>query len=232
MEHKNIEDYEIAIRYYSSVLEICPTFIEAYYRRGRAYEKFGQLQKAGIDFALAIKLCPTYIEAHLRLGQIRLQLINLNTDRYQNYYFAALESFNEVLKMEKDNVLAYLGKGKAFQALAEYFEKLANKSDIPADEAENSRKEALDYFDNAITNCNTALQLLKSDKIRYDRAKELNNYKDPEFEICLYLGLSYSSRKKWDKTFQYLSDASNSEDSFIKKSAQNKLNSLKEMGVI
>ncbi len=226
MEHKNIEDYEIAIRYYSNVLEICPTFIEAYYRRGRAYEKFGQLRKAGIDYALAIKLCPTYIEAHLRLGQIRLQLINLNT---QNYYFAALDSFNEVLQMEKDNVLAYLGKGKAFQALAEYFEKLANKPDIPADEAENNRKEAFKYFDNAITDCNTALQLLNFDR---KRAKELNNNKDPEFEIRLYLGLSYSARKKWKEAHQCLSDASNSEDSFIKESAQYKLNSLKEMGVI
>ncbi len=95
--------YDEAIKFYSKALEILPGFAEAYYERGKVYELHDNNYDAGIDYAIAVTLCPTYIEAHIKLGMVRMRL---------QKYKQAMDSFNKVIGLDLNNVLAYYGKGK------------------------------------------------------------------------------------------------------------------------
>lgn len=229
MEEGGYDEY--ALDYYTAALSQHPTFVYAYYRRGSVYEKMGKLEEAGIDYALAAKLCPSYIEAHLRRGQLRHKLAVRQRKRdeqhkqadqlrpRQKMYEAALESFDKAIKLEKSNVLAYLGKGRVLQDQAAYL-------------LETSPSEAAGKRRDALANYTTSLRLLEEDKRNRKRAVDLNDDKDPEPEIHLRMGLIYDSQKKWDLAAEEFDKAIESNDPIAGGAAEDALKGLKDRGVI
>jgi tetratricopeptide (TPR) repeat protein len=72
-----------SIQAYSSALQLDPADVQVRINRGWAYQKSGQLDPAGADFAAAIQSDPTNAEAYTGLGYIRASQKDYDSARAQ-----------------------------------------------------------------------------------------------------------------------------------------------------
>jgi len=128
--------YKEAIDYYSEYLSTHPDHANTLYNRGRAYEELGQSEKAIQDFEKIIELDPKNINAYIALSKLSYndknfnkvlvyagKAVELNENSAQahflsargahqlGYFDQALESYNNVISINKDHGEAYLYRG-------------------------------------------------------------------------------------------------------------------------
>ena len=82
--HFELEEYDLAIKDYSSAIEINPEFYKAYYNRGYLYRRIDQFDNAEKDLKKAIKLYPQHDEAMIELGFVYIEMGKKNALKYFN----------------------------------------------------------------------------------------------------------------------------------------------------
>lgn len=103
--------HSAAIKSYTAAIRKSPDLAEAYYLRGKAYERIGLYAPAIKDFSKYIDLKPKDVNGFLS----RADAFNLNLD-----HNAALSDYNTAIKMAPNEISAYLGRGLAYAAIHKY----------------------------------------------------------------------------------------------------------------
>ena len=112
-----LENYEQAISSYNEVVSIDPTVKGVLLNRGVALARLeGKEQEALQDINAFIESYPDEIKGHLNQGLIYILLEN---------YTSAIASFDRALKMEPNNDVALVNKGKALMRTGEEEEAIA-----------------------------------------------------------------------------------------------------------
>ena len=106
-----IEDYDTVIKLTNTILEMNPNDIEAYIRRGIAYQQKGEYNSAITNFTKAIELDPSIPQLYLARGMAYQQI---------DEYGYAIEDATKVLELNPDNVEAYKHRGLAYQSKGDY----------------------------------------------------------------------------------------------------------------
>jgi tetratricopeptide (TPR) repeat protein len=147
-----------AIPSFSKALHIQPKFSAAYYKRGLAREKEGDLEGALADFDQTLRFQPNFPQAHMARG--------IAFSR-QGDFKKAIKDFSQALQMQSDLAEAYYHRGNARGArgdipgaIRDYDEALRIKPGYAA--AYNHR--GIEYynqgnFKEAISNFNQALRI-------------------------------------------------------------------------
>ena len=73
-----MDDYELAISYYTKVIKLAPYYAIAYNNRGSAYYFLGNYNQAIADFNKAIELDPNYADAYFCRAYVYVDLGNYN----------------------------------------------------------------------------------------------------------------------------------------------------------
>jgi hypothetical protein len=102
---------EKAIEYLNNAIKLEPSYAEAYYNRGNAYNKPGQYNRAIEDFNEAIRLNPYYALAYVNRGNAYLKL---------EQYDRAIKDFNEAIRLNSGYAEAYYNRGLAYFNLKQY----------------------------------------------------------------------------------------------------------------
>jgi Tfp pilus assembly protein PilF len=95
-----------AIQAYRKVIELDPTYIEAYNNLGIIYQEIGDLDRAFEAFQKAIEINPQYEKGHNNLG-ILLYLKGRNEE--------ALEAFQKALAINANNIESHINLGVLFK---------------------------------------------------------------------------------------------------------------------
>ncbi len=99
------------IKYYSKALELDPSLVEAYEKRGHLYffqEKFDNVIQ---DFQIYIRLAPKKAEAYRMLGMGHLK----NGD-----YRSAINNFTHAIEIEPDLSSSYANRAEAYRLIGDY----------------------------------------------------------------------------------------------------------------
>jgi len=72
-------DHELAIEYYTKLLQLAPTDFEVYYLRGTAKSNLMDSEGAIEDFDMALKYKPDYMEALANRGVCKINLVPMST---------------------------------------------------------------------------------------------------------------------------------------------------------
>lgn len=67
------EDYQSAIKHFTSAINVNNEYVEAYYNRGLCYEYIGDKQNAVKDYNAALNVVPTYKLAKERLRELKIK---------------------------------------------------------------------------------------------------------------------------------------------------------------
>jgi len=107
-EAKNFDE---AIRCYTEVLRLSPTFEIAYYNRGWNRHEKGDLNGAIADYGKAILLKPNFADAYDSRGVARGALGDLN---------GAIPDFDEAIRLEPELAEAYSNRGAVHKKLGDF----------------------------------------------------------------------------------------------------------------
>ena len=110
-------DFKSAIKDFNEVLQINPTFIEAYCNRGIARAELGDYKGAMADFDSALSLNPAHADAYDKRGTVRAQMGDQK---------GALVDFDQALQREPNLVDAYYNRGLAHTQLGNFQEAIAD----------------------------------------------------------------------------------------------------------
>ncbi len=102
----NQREFLKAIQAYQKVIELDPTYIEAYNNLGIIYQEIGNLDRAFEAFQKAIKTNPQYEKGYNNLG-ILLYLKGRNEE--------ALEAFQKALAINANNIESHINLGVLFK---------------------------------------------------------------------------------------------------------------------
>jgi tetratricopeptide (TPR) repeat protein len=105
------QQYAAAVRSLSMVVRATPGVAEAYYLRGRAFDKLGMAHKAIRDLSRYIELKPDDPQGYILRGDTR----NFNGE-----HEAALADYSQAIRRSSRSIPAYLGRGLAYAALERY----------------------------------------------------------------------------------------------------------------
>jgi tetratricopeptide (TPR) repeat protein len=104
------KNFDEAIKVLNGAIAIDPTLPGVYLNRGLVYRNLNEREKAEADLLRAVELASAkggeqvQVDAYFELGQIYLETTNVNK---------AIDAFNRVLRLNRDNPLAYLRSGQA-----------------------------------------------------------------------------------------------------------------------
>jgi tetratricopeptide (TPR) repeat protein len=140
-----LEDYDQAIHYLEKAISLRPEDPDHYLHRGAIYQRNGQIENAEKDFIHALSLDPYHPMAHQYLGRLAdASGDRLKADLYYSQAIAeapdvpypykqrgyqrliegqiegALEDFQKVLNLKKDDVETLLYRGFAFEKMEVY----------------------------------------------------------------------------------------------------------------
>ncbi len=99
------------IKYYSKALELDPSLVEAYEKRGHLYffqEKFDNVIQ---DFQIYIRLAPKKAEAYRMLGMGHLK---------KGDYRSAINNFTHAIEIEPDLSSSYANRAEAYRLIGDY----------------------------------------------------------------------------------------------------------------
>jgi tetratricopeptide (TPR) repeat protein len=165
LEEKN---YTAAIENFSEVIKLLPSFVPGYYYRGVSHKAQGQLDEAEQDLKKTISFKPSPWQGHLQLGEIFQMRGDLDK---------ATEQFEESISINSKMVHPYfnlgqieLRKGNPRKA-SKFFEQcIGIQNDfakafvmqglMKLPELSKRNKEALNYFDKALTADSTSKEAL------------------------------------------------------------------------
>jgi Tfp pilus assembly protein PilF len=102
----NQREFSKAIQAYQKVIELNPTYIEAYNNLGIIYQEIGNLDRAFGAYQKSIKINPRYEKGHNNLG-ILLYLKGRNEE--------ALEAFQKALAINSNNIESHINLGVLFK---------------------------------------------------------------------------------------------------------------------
>jgi len=102
----NQREFSKAIQAYQKVIELDPTYIEAYNNLGIIYQEIGNLDRAFEAFQKSIEINPQYEKGHNNLGII-LYLKGRNEE--------ALEAFQKALTINSNNIESHINLGVLFK---------------------------------------------------------------------------------------------------------------------
>ncbi|NET54832.1 MAG: tetratricopeptide repeat protein, partial [Symploca sp. SIO2E6] len=103
-------DYRGAVADYTQAIELNPSFIEAYLKRGEILYKLGDARGTLRDCNQALSLNPNLVQAHYYKGRARYRL---------GYTQAAIEAYTQAINQEPDYAQAYYHRGLAYKDLEE-----------------------------------------------------------------------------------------------------------------
>jgi len=101
----DLEEYDIAIEYYTNAIKIDIEFAEAYNNRGNAYDDKGLYDEAINDYTKAIKLNPKYAVAYYNRGIVYGE---------KGLYDEAIEDYNKAIELNPEYAEAYYNRGLAY----------------------------------------------------------------------------------------------------------------------
>jgi type IV pilus biogenesis/stability protein PilW len=102
----NQRQFSKAIQAYEKVIELDPTYVEAYNNLGITYQEIGDFDRAFEAFQKSTEINPQYEKGHNNLG-ILLYLKGHNEE--------ALEAFQKALAINPNNVESYINLGVLFK---------------------------------------------------------------------------------------------------------------------
>ena len=158
-------EYDLAIRIFTRVVELDPKHVDAYDARGKAYGCTGKFDEAVIDFKVAL-------EIDSRAGTYN----NLGLTYYwKGCNEEAINNYTEAIKLYPDNKLFYFNRALALYAIGEYECAISDYDvalELSGDDAViyNNRGEAfasLGNYKKAIADFNKALNINPCDAIAY-----------------------------------------------------------------
>lgn len=107
----NEGDYRAAIDAYAKVIELDPTFGDAYYNRGLAYINLGLYDRALADMDAAIRINPDDADVYLNKGMIYLTM---------EEPYLAQSNYEEAIRVDPQSANGHLGRGAARFDLGQY----------------------------------------------------------------------------------------------------------------
>lgn len=110
-------DPDKKLRYYSEAIHLDPEFVDAYYNRGIARKKKGDLDGALADYTEAIRLDPEFVNAYFNQGIVLVTSGDLD---------GALADFNEAIRLAPEFANAYIHRGIAHYAKDDFDDALAD----------------------------------------------------------------------------------------------------------
>jgi tetratricopeptide (TPR) repeat protein len=121
----NETHYYAAIDAYEEAIRIDPNNIEAWVGKGSAYSVAREPDKAIEAYETAIQLDPTCYKCWNNKGLVFLNQgskeLDMNTDdKGISKFEAAIDAFEEAIRVNSRNNIAWLNKGKALQYLSKY----------------------------------------------------------------------------------------------------------------
>lgn len=105
-----IKDYQEAIKYFTRIIQIDPSYSEYYNERGNVYQKMGNLKMAIADYQMAIKVSPPYPEVWTNLAQCYRQIGDSEK---------GLEAYSRSLDLDQNQTLALAGRAECYEMLGE-----------------------------------------------------------------------------------------------------------------
>jgi Flp pilus assembly protein TadD len=102
----NQKEFTKAIQTYQKVIELDPTYVEAYNNLGITYQTMGDMDKAFKAYEKAIEIDPRYEKGYNNLG-ILLFL--------KDHYDEALEAFQKALVINSNNIESHINLGVLFK---------------------------------------------------------------------------------------------------------------------
>lgn len=111
--HREIEDYESAIKDFSKAIRINPRIAGPYYNKGISLFKLAEYEDAIEEFNKSIELEPNFTNAYLNRGNCFNSLGKIDE---------AIDDFSKSLEFDKHFTLALYNRGKAFLEKHRYVE--------------------------------------------------------------------------------------------------------------
>jgi tetratricopeptide (TPR) repeat protein len=108
VEKIKVGQYEEAIPFFSSCIELQPQNHFAWYNRGICKNKIGQYEKSLPDFEQVVKLAPNYLKGYLNRG---------STKRHLKDYAGAISDYSLILKLDSSYADAYYNRANVYQIL-------------------------------------------------------------------------------------------------------------------
>jgi Tfp pilus assembly protein PilF len=119
----NQKEYSKAIQAYQKVIELDPTYVEAYNNLGIIYQMIGDVERAFGTYQKATEINPRYEKGYNNLG-----ILLLLKGRYEE----ALEAFQKALAINPNNIeshinlgILFMKKGQSDEAIESYQKALA-----------------------------------------------------------------------------------------------------------
>ena len=106
--HSAIGNYDKAIDYYSTAMEMDPNYSEYYNERGNILMRMQRYGEAISDYLHSLELTPPYFEVYTNLGQCYRRMGALTE---------AVNSYSKALDLQPKQILALLGRAKSYEKL-------------------------------------------------------------------------------------------------------------------
>ncbi len=184
--YNELQQYSIAIHYYTKAIEIKPDFHQAYYNRGVAYAELGEYDRAIADYTTAIEITPDFHEAYYNRGNAYAKL---------EEYDLAIADYTKAIELKPDDHEAYTNRGIVYGKLGKYDTAIADYTkaiEITPDfhEAYTNRGIAyakLEEYDTAIADYTKAIELKPDDhEAYYNRGNAYYNLEKYDLAIADY----------------------------------------------
>lgn len=114
--YQQLEDYDDAIKYLKTALQLDPNSFQGFYNLGIAFEKKGELNAAIDCYRKVIEINPNFVEAFIRLGNAR---------RSQGGFDEAVDYYRKAIQLAPDLTKAYYNLGRTFQEMEKFDEAMA-----------------------------------------------------------------------------------------------------------
>ena len=105
MLFRSLQDYENAIKDFSSAIGINPYYSKAWSNRGLTKEKLNDLQGAIRDYSKAIAIDDTDVETYFNRGNAKFRLKDIS---------GAIEDYSNAIRLDAGYKAAYLNRGNAW----------------------------------------------------------------------------------------------------------------------
>ena len=135
--------YKSAILDYDTAIWFNSGYVDVYIKRGTAKAQLDQHTAAISDFETAIQLKPDSVEAYIDIGTV---------DVKRGLHYSAIYMYNRAIQLKPDYVDAYTGRGTAQYEHGQMLQELGKH--VP-----KLRQDALEKYDAAISDFDTAIQL-------------------------------------------------------------------------
>jgi tetratricopeptide (TPR) repeat protein len=114
--YAQIEQFDLAIRFYSDAMGMDPNYSEYYNERANLLLKLGRLDEAQRDYRRAIELGPPYFEVWSNLGQCH---------RVSGRMEEAIAAYDRSLDLQPDQPMVWVVRAQALEALGRLTEAIA-----------------------------------------------------------------------------------------------------------